>query len=153
MRKASVEHRLQMGVAEYLRAALPPEVWWSSIDMANAKDALTGAIRKARGAVAGIPDVLLCHAGKLIGIEIKTETGRLSPAQIVQHQRMRVAGAAIYVVRNSYDVEAVLREEGIPVRARHLALGIMRETAAAGPTTKKGATAGTRRAPMERRSK
>ena len=47
------------------------------------------------GVVAGIPDVILIHGGRVFGLELKAESGRLSPIQIATQERMRAAGAIV----------------------------------------------------------
>ena len=72
------EHDVQRQVANMLWKVLRPEVCWTSIDHANAKDRLTGSIRKGRGVKAGVPDVLLWFEGRAFAIELKSEAGVLT---------------------------------------------------------------------------
>ena len=62
----------------------------------------------------GTPDVLvvLPPAGRLVGIELKSPAGRISPAQRAVHETLRAAGAVALVVRSIEDLEAGLREAG-----------------------------------------
>jgi hypothetical protein len=58
--RAHAEHDLQKAVADYLRLALRPPVFWTSIDHgAAAMGRAAAGIRKARGVKAGLPDVWL----------------------------------------------------------------------------------------------
>lgn len=117
------EHAIQAAIADFFHAALPADVWWTAVDHAHAKDGLTGALRKARGAKPGIPDFLLCVRGRFVGLEVKTATGRLSSAQLATHAGITGAGGAYHVVRSSFEAEALLRDAyGLDLRARHLAL-------------------------------
>lgn len=75
------EHEAQIACARMLARVLRPDVCWTAVDHANARDKLTGAIRKARGVKAGIPDFLFWHDGRGFAIEFKREDGVLSDAQ------------------------------------------------------------------------
>lgn len=125
------EHDLQMKVAQFLDWALPRDVWYSAIDHANARDALTGAIRVARGAKRGLPDIIMCVKGRLVGFELKSLRGTVSPAQLACHVGIRRAGGEVYVVRDSFEVEAVLREMGVQLNGRHLPIEAPRRRAVA----------------------
>ena len=75
------EHQAQIDCTDMLARVLRPEVCWTAIDHANAKDATTGAIRKARGVQAGIPDYLFWDYGRGFAIEFKTGDGVLLDSQ------------------------------------------------------------------------
>lgn len=67
----------------------------------------TGALRDQNGqlvrfGVPGSPDILACRAGRFIGIEVKTHTGR----QSIQQQRFQAAlerAGGLYIVARSVD--------------------------------------------------
>lgn len=48
----------------------------------------------------GCPDVLVCYSGRMVGLEVKTQTGRLSVHQKLFHQDMEAAGGKTFVVRD-----------------------------------------------------
>jgi hypothetical protein len=52
------------------------------------------AIYKGLGAIAGLPDVMILHQGKLYCVELKREGGKLSENQQQVLIRLREAGAA-----------------------------------------------------------
>ena len=110
------EDQIHVAVAEYLTLALPVEVWWSSIEHRNARNAREGANRKKRGVKAGVPDLLFCWRGNLYAIELKTRTGSLSPDQITQRSLIRCADARWALCRSLDDVIDKLREWEIPTR-------------------------------------
>ena len=113
------EHDLQMEVTRTLAVVLGGEVAWTAIDHANAKDALTGAIRKARGVKPGLPDFTFGWQGAPRSwIELKTSDGALSVAQRQRHAEIRAVGERIAVCRSTMDVLRVLTEWGCPMRAR-----------------------------------
>ena len=45
----------------------------------------------------GVPDLLVCYRGKFIGVECKVGKNKLSPAQIIQRERILRAGGACIV--------------------------------------------------------
>ena len=51
------------------------------------------AIYKGLGAIAGLPDVMILHQGRLYCVELKAEGGRLSETQEQVLIRLREAGA------------------------------------------------------------
>jgi hypothetical protein len=52
-------------------------------------------ILKSMGVVAGIPDVMLIRDAEMFGLELKAPGGRLTPAQIECHARLRAAGVKV----------------------------------------------------------
>jgi hypothetical protein len=70
---------------------------------------------KAMGVRAGVPDLLIwAQGGGHFAIELKAETGRLSPAQADWHATMANLGHRVYVCRSIEDVENSLRAEAVP---------------------------------------
>jgi Holliday junction resolvase len=58
----------------------------------------------------GTPDILGCtQDGKLLAIEVKSQTGALRTAQATTLERLRRHGAVVVVARGIEDVEEVLR--------------------------------------------
>ena len=58
---------------------------------------------------AGVPDrIVVLPGGRVIFAELKTDTGRLSPGQRVQIDRLRALGAEAVVVRGSSGVAEFL---------------------------------------------
>jgi hypothetical protein len=67
------------------------------------------------GVRAGVPDLLLwLPGGKSFGIELKATSRNLSPAQVQWHSTLASLGHRIHVCRSIDEVEAALREEGVP---------------------------------------
>jgi VRR-NUC domain len=58
-------------------------------------------------AMKGVPDIILIKqpSGRFIGLEVKTDTGRLSPEQIEFRNHSEKAGGWYYVVRSIDDVQ------------------------------------------------
>lgn len=60
------------------------------------------------GWIAGTPDALIAHNGRLFLVEFKSPTGRLSPAQTALHQRLARAGCHVWIVRNLDELKEIL---------------------------------------------
>jgi hypothetical protein len=60
------------------------------------RDAMEAAKFKAMGVLPGVCDLLLIHDGKLHGIELKTQKGKLSPAQKELHLIWEKAGVTVF---------------------------------------------------------
>jgi hypothetical protein len=110
------EWSLQRAIAVYLSKALPPEIYWTAIDIGSAGGAHQGALRKARGVRAGLPDLLVAFAGRALWLEIKNGSS-LSEPQKLTRDALRANGHAWALVRSLEDVEAACVSAGIPLRA------------------------------------
>ncbi len=53
----------------------------------------------------GVPDIIVVKAGQFIGIEVKSEKGRLSPFQIAFKQRLEAQQGVYLVARSVRDVQ------------------------------------------------
>jgi len=87
-------------------------------------DATHGQIRDALRAVGaavqslaevgnGCPDLLVCHRGRIVAIEVKTPAGKVSDLQTEWHLWWRAHGGAVAVVRS---VEEALAAVGVMAR-------------------------------------
>ena len=64
----------------------------------------------------GVPDILACVAGRLVGLEVKTATGRPSELQLYNIEKIQKAGGIAGVVRSVEDVRVLLDNLGSHVR-------------------------------------
>lgn len=111
------EQKIHQAIAEYLDMALPPGSWHSAIDP-SAKVGIAGALLKARGGKAGIPDhIVLVRGHHPIFFEVKTAKGKLQPVQEIARDNIVVAGAHWFLVRSIDDVETALRLMLVGLRA------------------------------------
>jgi hypothetical protein len=127
------EDVLHASVADALaKLLLPPAEWWAYPAGHIRLDGQQAAKLYRMGLRPSLPDfMVLC--GALIGIELKTETGRLSRPRMVHRKRNgglrlvegqttifpRLAAAGMrgpHVCRSVEDVLCVLRAEGVPIR-------------------------------------
>jgi len=54
----------------------------------------------------GVPDrMVIIPGGEILLVELKTETGRVSPAQKEWHRRAGVLGVHVYVVKGPEEVK------------------------------------------------
>lgn len=58
----------------------------------------------------GLPDIICIVQGLYIGLEVKTEDGRLNENQIETHRKIIGAGGLVYVVRSLKDVQAIFEK-------------------------------------------
>ena len=63
----------------------------------------------------GVSDIIGCHNGRFLAIEIKTERGRVTPHQQRFIDRVNAAGGIGFVARSIEDVV-----EGLNLKARML---------------------------------
>lgn len=77
-----------------------------------------GGILKAMGVLAGCPDVLLIHLGKLYAIELKTDSGALSKDQRDAHAALTAAGVLVATCRTLDGVLEQLRFWNIPTKLK-----------------------------------
>lgn len=60
------------------------------------------------GAIAGMPDLMVIVAGKVMGIEVKGPTGKLSDAQVRVHAHLEKVGCPVVVCKSADEaVDAV----------------------------------------------
>ena len=107
------EDAVHAGLVAWLNFALPRGAvcWHTPNTFPTAKIQYHQKLKRmARRA--GIPDLLILHEGLLIGLEVKTATGRQSPEQKAIEAEFKAAGAVYEVVRGVSDAERVLRALG-----------------------------------------
>lgn len=119
------EHRLQIAVATMLAVVLDPaQTFWSALDHGAGKMTPESAgLRKARGVKRGLPDFIILFKSGLIGIELKSDKGRLSPEQVEIGERWMSLGHGIAVARSLEDVQDILEAWKIPMRTRMTFMG------------------------------
>jgi hypothetical protein len=81
-----------------------------------APNAVSGAIRKARGVKPGVPDVVVWYDGQSITIELKSRHGKRSRAQRMVREGLVRAGAQWWVCRSANAAMWALAQSGVPFR-------------------------------------
>lgn len=123
------EHALQVAVAHMLQLVLDPErTWWSAIDHGVGKLGKRAAgMMKARGVKPGLPDFVILVPGPEgsipLGIELKINKGKLSPAQVELHEAWTRMGVRIFVARSLEEVQEILEFCRVPMRRRMTIFG------------------------------
>jgi len=111
------EAAFQRAVADYLDVALPADAVWSAIGHGGGGK-VRGAQLKGMGVRPGVPDLFVCHGGRVLFIELKAAKGRVSPAQTAFHAALQRAGIRTAVCKDLGGVCMALAVAGIPMRAR-----------------------------------
>ena len=107
------EYQLQIAVVKYLRLKASRDWIFFSIAAGDNKlGAKQGALRKARGVVAGVPDMILIRKrdGATHWIELKAGVGKLSEKQRQFHKQLTNAGQQVATCYSLNDVEEKLNE-------------------------------------------
>lgn len=63
-------------------------------------------LRRADPHTLGIPDILACFRGRMVGIEVKTDTGKQRPEQKAWQEKIETAGGLYLLARSVDDVQA-----------------------------------------------
>jgi len=115
-RRRYLEDELHLTVAAYLDLALPIGVPWTTIEAGGRRGMLEAVRLRRKGVKRGWPDILIFWR-PVICIELKSPTGRLSPAQKAVHKQLKCSGALVYTARQVEEVEGFLLGAGVPLRA------------------------------------
>ncbi len=125
------EQAIQKAIVEWLWLNEDPAVWDFFHVPMNPKSPADGRRLKELGAKAGVSDLVLDLRGRIIYVEVKTATGKMSGPQ---NEWRKWAGrrlAAYHVVRSVDDMQALFDLLGIPVKARAMPSNLQRAVAAA----------------------
>ncbi len=123
------EDALQQQVCSYLEHALPRASYWCAIPngavLAGDKASRGRQMNRLKrtGLKPGAPDLIIIHDGRLLAIELKAGTGKLSEAQATTSDAIVASGGAYTVARSVDEVEAFLTSLDVPLRTRLMPLG------------------------------
>ena len=92
------EAAIQRGVFQHLRARAAPGVFAFHVPNGGYRKPVEAAIMKGLGVVAGVPDVIVIHAGRCYALELKRAGGRTTDNQRACLAALREAGAITGVV-------------------------------------------------------
>ena len=112
VRRTEPEMALQIDIVNMLKSHLKRDVLYTAFP-AGGGGRVRGAKLKKAGLQAGWPDIQLVHQGRYFGIEIKTKTGRLSPAQSDIHKRLKTSGCLVAVVRSVSEAMELVIDWGL----------------------------------------
>ena len=96
--------------------------------MAALRELLPADAYAMRGAD-GAPDIIVCHQGRALGLELKARTESYSEAQAQTFPKLRDAGMRIETVRDADQALGRLREMGVKLKeeSRHAVRDCYRE--------------------------
>jgi rhodanese-related sulfurtransferase len=112
-RRAQPEAQLQHAVVQHLEWRAPKDCVYFAVPNGGWRSRIEAAILKGLGVVPGIPDLIIIYRGRVHALELKSERGRLSPAQAECHQRLREAGAIVGVAAGIDQALAWLAQHGL----------------------------------------
>lgn len=107
------EHRLQKALVQHLMLGCVPGVYWTAIPNGGSRSKRTAGRLKAEGVRAGAPDIAIIFGGHFFGLELKTPSGRQSPAQKEAQQQIIRAGGDYLIVRDIDHALSFLAEHGM----------------------------------------
>ena len=91
------EQVIQRAVLDHLRLRGAPDLFAFHPANGGYRSPVEAMVLKGLGVTPGVPDILIIHGGKCFGLELKSEHGRVTPAQLDCHERMARAGAVVGV--------------------------------------------------------
>ena len=117
----ATEYELHCQVVKFLNHALDGNSTYFHPPNGGYRHATEAKRLKAMAVIPGLPDLGVINDGRIIWLELKrAKNSYLSPAQHYCHEQLRRAKSPVYVCRNLDDIEAALRDAGIPIKARVL---------------------------------
>jgi hypothetical protein len=93
MKRARPEQQIQRTIFENIRTRGAPGVFAFHPANGGYRKPVEAAIMKGLGVVAGVPDVIAIHNGRVFAMEIKAEGGRATDKQLACIAALREAGA------------------------------------------------------------
>jgi hypothetical protein len=91
-RRASPEQHLQRTVCQHLRQRGARGLLWFHVPNGGRRSPIEAAIFSGLGVRAGVADLVLLHRGRAFALELKSDDGRPSAAQLKFISEFRAAG-------------------------------------------------------------
>lgn len=107
------EHQLQQQIVKYWNTNYPKYRKCLFHVEQSAKNGIQGSIQKALGVVSGVSDLILVLNGKVLFLEVKTETGKQSPHQIEFQDQVSSLGHEYAIIRSLDDFILILLANGL----------------------------------------
>lgn len=115
------EHKLQVSLIGYLAIAGRKDLHWFAVPNQSNRHIANAAKMKAEGVRAGTPDLcFMLDGGKVAWLEMKTEKGRLSPAQQWFRDTAQRLGHHWGLARSLDEAIVLLREWGALKQAHEI---------------------------------
>ena len=121
------EDQLQSDVAKWLTAAMPRTAWFTAtangayLGGDKTRRSIQAARMKRTGVKNGTPDLIICHDGRFLSIELKAGKGTQTEAQREVEDAIAVAGGGYAVCWSIADVATVLDTWQVPYRGSAVA--------------------------------
>jgi hypothetical protein len=96
-RRQRPEQGIQRAVFQHIDARGVPNLFAFHPANGGWRSPIEAKILQGLGVRAGTPDVILIHAGRTYGLEIKAEGGRPTPKQLETIAAMKAAGAEVAI--------------------------------------------------------
>jgi hypothetical protein len=97
-RRANPEQSIQRAVVEHLRVRGVSRLLWFHPANGGWRSRTEGAILSGIGVRPGVSDLILLHAGRAFALELKTDTGRPTAAQMQFVSDFHAAGGTAAIV-------------------------------------------------------
>jgi hypothetical protein len=120
MKRRRPEDVLQRQIVQYLDATLAGHAWFTHVPNGGRRSPIEAAIMKGLGVKPGVPDLLIIDGGRAHWLEVKRpdRKARTSDNQNDCHDALLLARCNVAVVQSLEEVEALLLQWGVPLRAR-----------------------------------
>lgn len=102
------EYSVQVSVAAHLDYRGVDGLVWFAVPNGEARNPVTGARLKAQGVKPGVPDIMLFHAGKAYGLELKRARGGHVSAH--QKEMLRRMGGAGVMLAVAYGIDEAIEQ-------------------------------------------
>jgi hypothetical protein len=113
-RRENPEERLQAAIVQHLNLRAQSDVIWYHPANGGLRSKRTAARMKSQGVVAGVPDLaFVLPGGSAAFLELKSPTGRLSPAQKAFGEKCEAMGVPYAVSANLDNALAILVAWGV----------------------------------------
>jgi hypothetical protein len=93
IRRARPEDAIQRAIVQHYRRRAAHGVFMFAVPNGGFRRPIEGAILKATGTVAGVPDTIWIKDGQVFALELKAPGGRATEAQLATIAAMEAAGA------------------------------------------------------------
>jgi len=112
------EQELQYECVKWMKRHLSSEVVFFHVPNGGKRSMREGAIFKAIGVLAGVPDLIIAWPGTIAAVELKAGKGRVSEDQIEVQARMSAIGWHVFEVRSLDQLQLILRNLGAPIATK-----------------------------------
>lgn len=110
------EAAIQKQIVDFIRV-VAPELLVFAIPNGSQRTASGRPANAVYGMVSGAPDLaVVCPTGKMLWLEVKSEKGRVSDAQLKFHWELEKRGHVCAVVRSIDEVKLAFKAMGITTR-------------------------------------